>query len=88
VPIGSEPTRRYCAATGSALWSASERWRFSAEVGGFTPPDPSRNTWQAVARFGAIATATPWLDVDVGYQLRLNHAAPVKVILAGATIRW
>ena len=29
-----------------------------------------------------------WLDVDVGYQFRLNHAAPSQVILAGATVRW
>ena len=74
--------------TASIVWAQSERWRFSAETAGFTPPDTARNTWQAVARFGAIATLAPWLDVDAGYQFRLNRAAPVKVILAGATIRW
>jgi hypothetical protein len=75
-------------ATASAVWSANERLRFAAEAASFTPPDPARNTWQAVARFGAMATLAPWLDVDAGYQFRLNRNAPVKAILAGATIRW
>ncbi len=74
--------------TASALWQPAERFKFSAEAAAFTLPDPARNAWQAVARVGVIATLTPWLDVDAGYQFRLNHEAPVQVILAGATIRW
>ena len=74
--------------TASAVWQADERWKFSAEVGAFRNPDPAAGSWQAVSRFGVIASLAPWLDVDAGYQFRLNHAAPVRVILAGATFRW
>lgn len=51
-------------------------------------PDPANRTWPAFARAGVIGTVTPWLDVDVGYQARLNRAAARQVWLAGATLRW
>ena len=51
-------------------------------------PDPANAQWPAIGRVGAIYTATPWLDVDVGYQARLNRAAARQVWLAGATLRW
>jgi len=74
--------------TAAAVWQPADRLRFSAEAAAYTPPDLARTTWQAVARIGAIVSITSWLDVDAGYQFRLNHAAPVQVLLAGATIRW
>jgi hypothetical protein len=40
------------------------------------------------ARVGIVATVARPLDVDIGYQGRLNHAAPRQVILAGVTVRW
>lgn len=51
-------------------------------------PDPANRTWPAFARAGVICTVTPWLDVDVGYQARLNRAAARQIWLAGATLRW
>ncbi len=51
-------------------------------------PDPGRSQWPAFARAGFICTVTPWLDVDVGYQARLNRAAARQIWLAGATLRW
>jgi len=72
----------------AVVWSASPRARLTAECGAATNPLAGHSTWPAVARVGAIATVTPWLDVDVGYQTRLNHAAPQTVVLAGATVRW
>jgi hypothetical protein len=51
-------------------------------------PDPSIATWPAVVLVGAIAHL-PWgFDVDVGYQARLNRAAPANVWLAGMTFHW
>jgi hypothetical protein len=70
------------------VWAANERTRLTAECGAATNPLAGHSTWPAVARVGAIATVTSWLDVDVGYQARLDHAAPQTVVLAGATVRW
>jgi hypothetical protein len=72
----------------AVVLTATERWRFSVEAGVFTNPVPSGSATLAVARFGAILTVTPWLDVDVGYQAPLNRAAPDQVVLVGATLRW
>jgi hypothetical protein len=70
------------------VWAANAHLRFTAETAAASNPVPDRSTWPAVARFGAIATVASWLDVDVGYQTRLNRAAPTTVVLAGATLRW
>lgn len=69
-------------------WSASETWQLVSEIGIERNLNQADRTWPAAARLGAIFTVTPWLDLDIGYQGRLNHAAPRQVILAGATIRW
>jgi hypothetical protein len=70
------------------LLAVADRWRFSAEAGVASNPVPSGAATLAVARFGAILSVTPWLDVDVGYQAPLNRAAPDQVVLVGATLRW
>lgn len=80
--------RHLGAATAAAVWSASDRWRFSAELGTAMNPDASQSSWLSVARFGANATVAAGFDVDAGYQLRLTRAAPTYVVLAGATLRW
>ena len=80
--------RHLWGATAAVVWSANDRWRFSAELGTAMNPDVSQSAWLTVARFGAIAAITRGLDVDAGYQLRLSRAAPVRVILAGATLHW
>jgi hypothetical protein len=70
------------------VWTARGGLKLTAELGAASNPDPDRATWPAVARVGAIVSAMPWLDVDAGYQGRLNHAAPAQAFLAGATIHW
>jgi hypothetical protein len=72
----------------AVLLAVADRWRFSAEAGVASNPVPSGAATLAVARFGAILSVTPWLDVDVGYQAPLNRAAPDQVVLVGATLRW
>jgi len=62
--------------------------RLTVEGGAGTNPLAGHSPWPAVARFGAIATVALWLDLDIGYQTRLNHAAPQTAVLAGATVRW
>jgi hypothetical protein len=80
--------RNLWGASAAAVYSVGESWRFSAEVGTAANPDASRASWLTVARFGAIATLARGFDVDAGYQVRLTRAAPVQVVLAGATLRW
>jgi hypothetical protein len=72
----------------ATICHVKEDLQLTGEVAADSNPDPTRATWPAVSRFGLIASVASWLDVDVGYQFRLNHAAPSQVILAGATVRW
>ncbi len=58
------------------------------EAATFSNTDPSNAQWPAVARTGFIYSVTSWLDVDLGFQARLNRAAARQVWLAGATLRW
>jgi hypothetical protein len=74
--------------TAAAVYSVHERVRLFINPATESNPDANRGTWPAVLLVGVIATATSWLDVDVGLQTRLNHAAPRQVIYAGATLRW
>ena len=80
--------RNLWGASAAAVYTANGTWRFSAEVATAMNPDASRASWLTVSRFGAIATVVRGFDVDAGYQVRLTRAAPVQVILAGATLRW
>jgi hypothetical protein len=53
-----------------------------------TNPERARSVAPGIVRIGAIYTVRPGCDVDFGYQARLNHAAPARVLLAGLTVRW
>ena len=50
--------------------------------------DPENRQWPAFARIGAIYSVNTWLDVDAGFQARLNRSATRAVWLAGATVHW
>lgn len=63
-------------------------WQAFVEVATYTNPDPSIGQWPAIARTGLIYTVNPSLDLDVGFQARLNPSAPRAVLLAGLTMRW
>lgn len=87
-PNADRGRRDQCLVSGSVVWAARADLKLSAEVGAASKPEPQRATWPVVARLGLIATVTPSLDVDVGYQTRLNRAAPEQMIVAGAPLRW
>jgi hypothetical protein len=63
-------------------------WRTFIEATAVSNPDPLVAQWPAVARTGLIYSATKWLDLDAGYQARLNGSATRAVWLIGATLRW
>lgn len=63
-------------------------WRTFIEATAVSNPDPQVVQWPAVARTGLIYSATTWLDLDAGYQARLNRSATREVWLIGATLRW
>lgn len=75
-------------ASAAALWTASPGWQFGLDVIADQNPFKSNAQWPAAALVGLIYTATPYLDLDVGYQRRLNHSAPENQYLLGATLRW
>jgi hypothetical protein len=71
-----------------AVWVVEDGIKLTADVGVESNADPAISKWPAVVRIGAIHTVNSTWDVDIGYQARLNHAAPEHVFLAGATLRW
>ena len=58
------------------------------EIATYTNPAPGDRQWPAIARIGAIYSLTTWMDIDAGFQARLNRSATRAVWLAGATVRW
>jgi Putative MetA-pathway of phenol degradation len=73
----------------TALWTVNDSWRvLLAELATDTNVDITRTEWASVARIGAIYTILKGLDIDFGYQGRLNRAAPSQVLLVGVTARW
>lgn len=59
-----------------------------AELATDSNVDKTQFMWPSVARVGAIYTVKRSFDIDIGYQTRLNHAAPSRVLLVGVTARW
>ncbi len=51
-------------------------------------PDPSRKTWPGSLLAGAIWTARPGLDLDVGYQRSFSAATMNRQWMAGLTYRF
>jgi outer membrane putative beta-barrel porin/alpha-amylase len=73
----------------AALWTVDRAWRvLLLELAADTNVDNTRSEEPAVVRVGAIYTIKTGIDVDVGYQARLNRAAPSRVLLVGVTARW
>jgi len=76
-------------ASAAAVLTIDATWRvLLAELVADTNVDNTRSVWVSVARVGAIYTVKKGFDIDVGYQTRLNHAAPSQVLLVGVTARW
>jgi len=73
----------------AAVLTVDPNWRLLlAELAADTNVDITRSVWAAVARVGAIYTVKKGFDIDIGYQARLNAAAPNQVLLLGVTARW
>jgi hypothetical protein len=86
---GVEAMRRNLVRVSAALaHSVREDVRLLVDVAAYRTSDPSVASWPAVAVVGAIFRTPAGFDVDVGWQGRLNHAAPASVWLAGLTLRW
>ena len=76
-------------ASAAAVWTLNASWRvLLLELAADTNIDKTRSVWPAVARTGAIYTVKQGFDIDIGYQSRLNRAAPNEVLLVGLTARW
>jgi hypothetical protein len=88
--VPSQPTTRrdQYRISAAAIYTmpAGVKWLVNAEAQ--SNADAERATWPAVLLAGMIVTATSFLDVDAGWQTRLNRAAPRQVVYLGATLRW
>jgi hypothetical protein len=76
------------AVTAAVVGPNESSWRTFIEATTVSNPDPHIAQWPAFARTGLIYSATKWLDLDAGYQARLNRSATREVWLIGATLRW
>jgi hypothetical protein len=83
----SEKRDQFLAAL-AAVWTAHERVKVTLDVATMSNSDPTRSTWPAVVRAGTIVTIAQGLDVDAGYQTRLDRAAPERIVLVGVTYHW
>ncbi len=72
----------------AVLWTPQVGWQVGVDVLVDQHPFKSVAQWPAAALIGGIYTVTPFLDVDLGYQRRLNQSAPDNQYLLGATFRW
>jgi hypothetical protein len=76
-------------ASAAAVWTLDATWRLLlAELATDTHVDTTQSVWPSVVRVGAIYTVKRGFDIDIGYQTRLNSAAPSRVLLVGVTARW
>lgn len=72
----------------AALWTPQSGLQLGLDILADQHPLRSVAQWPAAALIGCIYTLTPFLDVDLGYQRRLNQSAPDNQYLLGATFRW
>ena len=76
-------------ASAAAVMTIDPGWQLLLyDIAVDTNPERAQSTPQGIVRIGAIYTVRKGCDVDFGYQARLNHAAPARVLLAGLTVRW
>jgi hypothetical protein len=84
---GSPQRRNLPRVSMAAIATASESVRLVADLAVQRSDDPDDRRWPAVLVLGTIVRVAG-VDVDLGYQARLNRAAPAGVWLAGVTLRW
>jgi hypothetical protein len=72
----------------AALWKPRPGLQIGIDVITDQNPLQSAAQWPAAALAGLIYSVTSFLDLDLGYQHRLNHSAPDNQYLLGATFRW
>jgi hypothetical protein len=72
----------------AVLWMPRPGLQLGVDV--ITDQNPLRSAaqWPAAALAGFIYSVASFLDLDMGYQRRLNHSAPDNQYLFGATFRW
>jgi hypothetical protein len=72
----------------AVLWKPQSGLQIGVDILADQHPLKSVAQWPAAALIGCIYTVTSFLDLDVGYQRRLNQSAPDNQYLLGATFRW
>lgn len=72
----------------AAVFAVNQSLSVAIDAGFDSNADAARRTWPGVLLTALIYKVRPGLDVDIGYQGRLNHAAPRHQLLMGVTYRW
>ncbi len=85
IPAGRSRLAHISAA---ALWKPQPGLQLGVDILVDQHPLQSVAQWPAAALVGCIYTLTSFVDLDLGYQRRLNQSAPDNQYLLGATFRW
>lgn len=72
----------------AVLWKPRSGLQLGIDVTTDQNPLRSAAQWPAAALAGCIYSVASFLDLDLGYQRRLNRSAPDNQYLLGATFRW
>jgi hypothetical protein len=70
------------------MWQVTEQWILTADAGVTSSSDPASRSWPATVLAGVIYSATPSLDLDIGYQSTVHAAVATREWLVGFTYRF
>jgi hypothetical protein len=88
LPENGDARRDVGIVSAAVLHTVSERLILTVDGEFNQDPSALRHGWPGSLLAGAIWTARPGLDLDVGYQLSINAAAVTRQWMAGLTYRF
>ena len=80
--------RSVWAVSAAALYKATDKLQFVADVGMSRNAESTAAANPAFVIAGAIYSPTRWLDLDVGYRHGLNDQTYRHSVMGGVTARW
>jgi hypothetical protein len=87
-PSGTGQRAHTVLVSSALMWAVTEQFILTADAGAQSNPDPARKSWPATLLGGVIYSATPSLDLDLGYQSSVRSTVATREWLMGITYRF
>jgi hypothetical protein len=87
-PVRDDSRENVLRVSSAVMWTASERWIFTIDLGAATSAQRGSDAIAASALVGAIWTVQHGLDVDAGLQQSFNTRSSARTWLLGLTYRF